>query len=59
VTGVLIFRIAFKGCSVVIATDTEGYAGGDRKLIEFAQGCDLLVHDAEYQENEYADDHSL
>ena len=54
-TGVLIYGIAFKGRSVVIATDTEGYVGGDRKLIEFARGCDLLVHDAEYQENEYAD----
>ena len=53
--GVLIFRIAFQGRSVVIATDTEGYVGGDRKLIEFAQGCNLLVHDAEYQDDEYAD----
>lgn len=54
--GILFFRISYKGRSVVIATDTEGYIGGDRKLIQFAQGADLLIHDAEYDEHEYAND---
>ncbi len=52
-SGILFFRIAYHGRKVVIATDTEGYIGGDRKLIGFARGADLLVHDAEYTEEEY------
>lgn len=53
--GVLIFRIGHRERSVVIATDTEGYVGGDRRLARFANGADLLIHDAEYDEDEYAD----
>ncbi len=53
--GVLIFRINHRQRSVVIATDTEGYIGGDRRLARFAKGADLLIHDAEYDEDEYAD----
>jgi phosphoribosyl 1,2-cyclic phosphodiesterase len=53
--GVLIFRIGHGERSVVVATDTEGYIGGDRRLIQFAKGTDLLIHDAEYDEDEYAD----
>lgn len=52
--GVLIFRITYRKRSLVIATDTEGYIGGDQKLIAFARGADVLVHDAEYDEHEYA-----
>jgi phosphoribosyl 1,2-cyclic phosphodiesterase len=52
--GVLIFRINHRERSVVIATDTEGYVGGDRRLARFAEGTDLLIHDAEYDEDEYA-----
>ncbi len=53
--GILIFRIHYQGRSMVIATDTEGFIGGDRRLIAFCRGADLLVHDAEYDEEEYAD----
>ncbi len=52
---VLIFRINYRGHSLVIATDTEGYCGGDRRLIRFAQDAEVLLHDAEYDEHEYAD----
>jgi len=38
----------------VCATDTEGYPGDDGLLIEFARGADLLIHDAEYTDAEYA-----
>lgn len=55
-SGVLIFRINYGGRSLVIATDTEGYIGGDRRLIKFARNADLLIHDAEYDEHEYADE---
>jgi ribonuclease BN (tRNA processing enzyme) len=53
-TGIFVYRVEYEGRSVVLATDTEGYVGGDRRLIEFARGADLLVHDAEYDEEEYA-----
>lgn len=53
--GVLIYRIAYGGRSVVVATDTEGFIGADRRLVEFACETDLLIHDAEYDDHEYAD----
>jgi len=51
--GVFIYSIEAGGRRVVIATDVEGYAGGDRRLINFARGADLLIHDAEYTTDEY------
>ena len=53
--GVFVFKIAHSGKRVVYATDTEGYHGGDARLIEFAQGADVLIHDAQYTQAEYAD----
>jgi phosphoribosyl 1,2-cyclic phosphodiesterase len=52
---ILNFRVNYQGRSLVIATDTEGFFGGDRRLINFARGADVLLHDAEYDEHEYAD----
>ncbi len=52
--GVFIYRIEYGGKALVFATDTEGYVGGDQRLIEFARGADLLIHDAQYTEQEYA-----
>lgn len=51
--GVLIYRVEWCGKSVVYATDTEGYVSGDQRLTEFAQGADLLIHDAQYTEEHY------
>jgi len=51
--GVMIYRIEYQGKSVVYATDTECYAGGDQRLVEFARGTDLLIHDAQYTEDHY------
>lgn len=51
--GVLVYRISYRGRSVVYATDTEGYIGGDQRLAEFARGADLLIHDAQYSSEEY------
>ena len=51
--GVFIYRIEMDGKKLVFATDVEGYVGGDRRLIEFARGADLLIHDAEYITEEY------
>lgn len=52
--GVLHFSIECSGRKIVYATDTEGYAGGDERLIHFSQGADLLIHDAQYLPQEYA-----
>jgi len=51
--GVFCYRIECGGKSLVYASDTEGYAGGDQRLIRFAEGADLLVHDAQYRASEY------
>ena len=47
------YRIEYRGQSLVYATDTEGYVGGDRRLAAFARGADLLIHDAQYAEEHY------
>lgn len=51
--GSLIYKIQYGGKSVVYATDVEGYLGGDQKLIQFAKGADLLIHDAQYTQEQY------
>jgi phosphoribosyl 1,2-cyclic phosphodiesterase len=51
--GVYVYRIEYNGKSVAYATDTEGYVGGDQKLIRFVREASLLIHDAQYTEPEY------
>jgi phosphoribosyl 1,2-cyclic phosphodiesterase len=51
--GVYVYRITWRGKSVVYATDTEGYVGMDRRLVQFARDADLLIHDAQYSEEHY------
>ncbi|MDQ3004115.1 MAG: MBL fold metallo-hydrolase [Chloroflexota bacterium] len=51
--GVYVYRITWRGKSVVYATDTEGYVGTDRKLVQFARNADVLIHDAQYLEEHY------
>lgn len=51
--GVYIYKITYKGKSVVYATDKESYAGGDKKLIKFARNCNLLIHDSQYTTEDY------
>ena len=56
VNGVLFYRVEWQGKKVVYASDTEGYVGGNQKLIKFAKNADVLIHDAQYyMDNEYAD----
>jgi formylglycine-generating enzyme required for sulfatase activity len=51
--GVSLYKISWAGKSMVYASDTESYVGGDTRLIEFARGTDLLIHDAQYTNEEY------
>ena len=53
--GVLIFKISYKGKTLVYATDKESYEGGDKKLVSFAHNCNLLIHDAQYTTEDYTD----
>ena len=51
--GVNVYRISWRGKQMVYATDTESYVGGDARLIAFARDADLLIHDAQYTDDEY------
>ena len=51
--GVNVYRISWQGKTVVYATDTESYVGGDTRLIAFSRDADLLIHDAQYSDDEY------
>jgi ribonuclease BN (tRNA processing enzyme) len=51
--GVFVYRIEYQKKSIVFCTDVEGYILGNRKLIQFARGADLLIHDAQYTKEQY------
>jgi len=51
--GVCVYRVSWRGKSVVYATDTEGYVGTDKRLVMFAKDADVLIHDAQYLEEHY------
>lgn len=51
--GVMIYKITYRGKTLVYATDKESYPGGDQKLAAFAGGCNLLIHDAQYTTEDY------
>ena len=51
--GVFVYRITWRGKSVVYATDTEGYVGTDKRLAAFAKNADVLIHDAQYSDEHY------
>ena len=51
--GSYIYRITWRGRSLVYATDVEGYIGVDRRLAAFAKNTDLLIHDAQYSDEHY------
>lgn len=52
--GVHIYRVSWHNKSIVYATDTEGYIGTDQRLVKFAQNADVLIHDAQYRVEDYA-----
>jgi phosphoribosyl 1,2-cyclic phosphodiesterase len=51
--GVMLYRVYYRDKSFVYATDVEEQDGGYPEIIEFARGADLLIHDAQYLQDEY------
>lgn len=52
--GVYIYRVEWRGKSMVFASDTEGYIDTDRRLVNFARDTDLLIHDGQYSHADYS-----
>ncbi len=55
--GVMLYRVTRAGRSVVYATDVESPKGGFEDVIAFARGADVLIHDAQYTDEEYHGGH--
>lgn len=51
--GCLCIKISYNNKVLVYATDKESYIGSDKRFIEFAHGCDVLIHDAQYTHQDY------
>src|SRR5689334_14002863 len=54
--GTLVYRVTGGGRSLVFATDVEvGERGGEgeRRFVRFIRGADVLVHDAQYSDEDY------
>jgi phosphoribosyl 1,2-cyclic phosphodiesterase len=51
--GVLSYRIEAGGTSIVFATDVEHGDGIDDRLCKLSDNVDLLIHDAQYTQDEY------
>ncbi len=51
--GVHSYRIDWQHKSIVYATDIEGCTEVDEKFVAFAHHADLLIHDAQYEQNDY------
>lgn len=51
--GAIIYRIEYKGRAVVYATDVEWSNGIEQNLLDFIEGADLLIHDAQYTTTDY------
>ena len=47
------FRIEYSGKNLVYASDTNNVPKPDERLVELARGTDLLIHDAQYTNEEY------
>ncbi len=51
--GCLCIKIEHDNKSLVYATDKECYVGSDKKFIQFAFGCNVLIHDSQYTHQDY------
>jgi ribonuclease BN (tRNA processing enzyme) len=48
------YRLEHAGQSIVYATDTEHFSCVDPTLMQLAAGADILIYDAQYNDEEYA-----
>ena len=55
--GVTLYRITRNGRSVVYASDVESPKGGFEDVVALARGADVLIHDAQYTNEEYYGGH--
>ncbi len=53
VDGAVIYRIEYAGRCLVYATDVEWRDGCDPDLLDFVEGADVLIHDAQYTTHDY------
>jgi ribonuclease BN (tRNA processing enzyme) len=53
--GALYFKVIdpADGTSIACIWDIESHVGGDIRVINFAQGADVMIHDAQYTDEEY------
>ncbi|HHE55075.1 MAG TPA: MBL fold metallo-hydrolase [Caldithrix abyssi] len=51
--GTYLYNIQWNNHKIIFATDIEGYKSGDQRLINFARNADILIHDAQYTEEQY------
>lgn len=47
------YRIESANKSLVYATDVEQYVGSDQRMVKFAEGADILLHDSQYNLDQY------
>ena len=52
--GVHVFRVDYRGKSVVYATDTEHFDHVDDRIATLAKGASVLIYDSQYTPEEYA-----
>jgi len=52
--GSYIYRVEAEDKKLVFATDVEQCAGGDQRVIAFSNNADVLIHDAQYTEEQYS-----
>lgn len=53
--GAFSYRLSSQGRSIVLCTDLEHGEAIDQDVVAFCTGADLLIHDAQYTEEELAD----
>lgn len=51
--GALMYRVTYRGRSVVYSTDVEWSDGCEDEFLTFAEGADVLIHDAQYTAHDY------
>jgi len=47
------YKVQWNKHSMVFATDVEQYVGSDQRMVKFAEGSDILIHDAQYTMDQY------